>query len=116
MFLCPQCGEPVADDAHACPHCGSDAETGWNPDADYLSVELPEEDEPDTPSPKPGPSGAFIVLLLVVAPSEAALGQKSGCQPDMSTLNKAVRKSETVRFGTTSFQASGETLSVSYPE
>ena len=44
MFICPICGEPVDDDARACPHCGSDDETGWNPDADYLSVELPEEE------------------------------------------------------------------------
>ena len=45
MEQCPHCGEPIAEDATFCRHCGSDAETGWNPDADYYSMELPEEDE-----------------------------------------------------------------------
>jgi len=45
MDECPFCGEPIEDDATFCRHCGSDAETGWNPDSDYLSLELPEDDE-----------------------------------------------------------------------
>ncbi|MGH9363129.1 MAG: zinc ribbon domain-containing protein [Thermoanaerobaculia bacterium] len=42
---CPHCGEPIDEEATFCRHCGSDAETGWNPDAEYLSLELPEDDE-----------------------------------------------------------------------
>ena len=46
MFICPNCGEEIYNDsARVCPHCGSDHETGWNPDADYLSVELPEDED-----------------------------------------------------------------------
>ncbi len=41
---CPFCGEPIDSEAQVCPHCGSDAETGWNPDSDYESVEIPEDD------------------------------------------------------------------------
>jgi hypothetical protein len=43
MDECPHCGEPIDENAESCPHCGSDFETGWNPDADYLGLELPEE-------------------------------------------------------------------------
>lgn len=46
MFFCPNCYEAIDnDDAQVCPHCGSDAETGWKSDADDHSIELP-EDEP----------------------------------------------------------------------
>lgn len=68
MFPCPHCGEPVPGDAKACPHCGSDPETGWNPDAEYLSVDLPDEPDAGEPEEPPSkPSNAFSVLLLVVA-------------------------------------------------
>ena len=69
VFPCPHCGEPVPEDARSCPHCGSDAETGWDPDAEYDSIELPEEDG-DAEAPgaeRPGISGAFMALLMLVA-------------------------------------------------
>jgi hypothetical protein len=44
MEECPHCEEPLDEGAVSCPHCGSDSETGWNPDSEYYSVELPEED------------------------------------------------------------------------
>jgi hypothetical protein len=44
MDECPHCGEPLKEDAECCPYCGSDFETGWKPDVDYYSVELPEDD------------------------------------------------------------------------
>ena len=43
MDECPHCGEPIGENAESCPHCGSDFETGWNPDADYLGLDLPGE-------------------------------------------------------------------------
>jgi hypothetical protein len=45
MFDCPNCGEPLRENASFCRHCGSDPETGWNPDVDYYSLELPGDDE-----------------------------------------------------------------------
>jgi hypothetical protein len=45
---CPHCGEPLEEGADSCPRCGSDDETGWNPDSDYYGVELPEDDVPGT--------------------------------------------------------------------
>jgi len=33
-FRCPQCDGQVRVGAAACPHCGSDDETGWSEDAD----------------------------------------------------------------------------------
>jgi hypothetical protein len=51
MFYCPNCHESIADDnAQSCPHCGSDAETGWKPDVDYHSLELPEDEDFDLES------------------------------------------------------------------
>jgi hypothetical protein len=47
MDLCPHCGEPIEEDAPSCPHCGSDNETGWNPEAEYLSLDLPDDDDED---------------------------------------------------------------------
>lgn len=44
MDICPHCGEPIDEDARSCPHCGSDEETGWKPDADDYSFELPNDD------------------------------------------------------------------------
>jgi len=42
---CSHCGAPLPPHAVACRECGSDAETGWNRDVEYLSVELPEDSE-----------------------------------------------------------------------
>ncbi len=42
MNVCPHCGNELPSNASCCRACGSDAETGWNPDIDYHSVELPE--------------------------------------------------------------------------
>ncbi|MEM7232222.1 MAG: zinc ribbon domain-containing protein [Planctomycetota bacterium] len=69
-YECPNCGEPVDEDATVCPHCGSDEETGWNPDVEYYAVELPEDDDFDFSSagyPAHGQSRpvAGIVLLCV---------------------------------------------------
>lgn len=65
MFTCPNCGEPVRDDAPSCPHCGSDDETGWSSEADYPALDLP-QDEPDEARESGGVSNAFAGLLVVV--------------------------------------------------
>ncbi|HVR75672.1 MAG TPA: zinc ribbon domain-containing protein [Planctomycetota bacterium] len=44
MEECPHCGEPIEEYAESCAHCGSDFETGWKPDVDYFSVDLPEDE------------------------------------------------------------------------
>ncbi|MCA8959224.1 MAG: zinc ribbon domain-containing protein [Planctomycetes bacterium] len=68
MTPCPHCGEPVADDAVVCRHCGSDAETGWVDDVDYHSLELPDRDEePRRRSLRPsGGVGTKIILLVIL--------------------------------------------------
>jgi uncharacterized membrane protein YvbJ len=55
MYDCPHCGEPLEEDASSCPYCGSDSETGWKPDVDYYSLELPEDDEEDGAAPEVRP-------------------------------------------------------------
>lgn len=78
MFDCPNCGEPLEENASFCPHCGSDPETGWNPDVDYYSIELPEDDlleEPidhgddhrPVPSSLIGPVGIVLCFVLFVS-------------------------------------------------
>ncbi len=69
---CPFCGEPIDVDADFCPHCGSDAETGWNPDADYESLELPEDDEPAAEPPQPGPEEVRAQLSRMFGPALVA--------------------------------------------
>jgi zinc ribbon protein len=62
---CPYCGELIDAEATFCKHCGNDAETGWNPDSDYESVELPEEDEVEAPAgPAPRDGQASLRNLL----------------------------------------------------
>jgi hypothetical protein len=69
MDECPFCGEPIEPEAEFCRHCGSDAETGWNPDADYESLELPEDDEEE---PAPPPARTQVPLILGPAAVVAA--------------------------------------------
>jgi hypothetical protein len=40
---CPYCGETIKRSARACPHCGSDEQTGWS-DSSYLDgIDLGDE-------------------------------------------------------------------------
>lgn len=41
---CDHCGESIPQRSLACPHCGSDAQTGWadSEELEYQSVEIPE--------------------------------------------------------------------------
>lgn len=46
-FNCPNCGGEVPRKAKACPHCGSDENTGWS-DQTYLDgIDLPLSEEFD---------------------------------------------------------------------
>jgi hypothetical protein len=96
MFFCPNCGEEVPDDAGACPHCGSDAETGWSPDEDDAGAEFPtpedaaDADDADTedevrPPERRGVSNPFAffvaglgILGLIALGGFHALGSPYG--------------------------------------
>ena len=39
-WVCPFCQTEISTNAKACPHCGSDAETGWSEDT-YMDGILP---------------------------------------------------------------------------
>lgn len=40
-FDCPHCGAPVRRGARVCRECGSDAGTGWGPDAETGGLDAP---------------------------------------------------------------------------
>ncbi len=70
---CPVCGEFVPPRALACRGCGSCEKTGWNEDADYDGLDLPDEAFDDG-SRRPSANGrlmqrvwwiAALVMLLV---------------------------------------------------
>ena len=70
---CPVCGEFVPARALACRGCGSCEKTGWNDDADYDGLDLPEEafeEEPRKPQSESNVMSrvwwAVAVVLLVV--------------------------------------------------
>ena len=44
-MLCPHCHSEIKDDATFCPHCGSDADTGWKEGAEFTDLETPDYDE-----------------------------------------------------------------------
>ena len=46
-FPCPNCGETVRHRAKACPHCGSDADTGWSAEAETAGFGVDDFDEND---------------------------------------------------------------------
>jgi len=80
-FHCPNCGEAVRLGAKACPHCGSDEETGWRDEADgepglegdladdfnydeYLKREF---SDPHPANQLPGGRLAWVLLALALA-------------------------------------------------
>lgn len=42
---CPVCGDFVPKGLVSCPSCGSCAKSGWNEDADYDGLDLPDAPE-----------------------------------------------------------------------
>jgi hypothetical protein len=39
MTSCPQCGDAFPAGRPACPHCGSDAQTGWSEGTDHYAFD-----------------------------------------------------------------------------
>ena len=66
MDRCPHCGRALRPDAEACNYCGSDFETGWNPDAEYFGFELPSDDDTYTPRERGHASGGGLVWDTVI--------------------------------------------------
>ncbi len=60
MDRCPHCGKTLRPEAESCPYCGSDFETGWNPDADYYNLDLP-TDEEEFPPREQAPSTSGVL-------------------------------------------------------
>ena len=69
-FTCPNCHADVPINALACPECGSDRETGWSEEAQYVHL-LPDkgDEETDISRSMTGQkySMAAIALVVVVA-------------------------------------------------
>lgn len=72
-FTCPACGEEVPAGAKACPHCGSDDETGWS-DKTYLDgVELYDGDDyqdslrREFGGPAPKRSNMALIIAIIAA-------------------------------------------------
>ena len=66
---CPVCGNAVPKGAKACPGCGADERTGWNPDGTlYDGVDLPDsafEAEAKPPLPR-RPAFLWVVVAIIV--------------------------------------------------
>ena len=66
MDRCPHCGRALRPDAEACNYCGSDFETGWNPDAEYFGFELPSDDDTYSPRERAHNAGGGLVWDTVI--------------------------------------------------
>ena len=70
FFTCPNCGAAVAVGKKACRECGSDANTGWQDqaDIDYASVDLPDgyrdDDVRDELPPSRMPRWVVVTALV----------------------------------------------------
>jgi hypothetical protein len=65
---CPVCGENVPRGAAACPGCGADERTGWNPEATrYDGLDLPEDAFADENTGRAARREHGRLLWLVVA-------------------------------------------------
>ena len=91
-FICPNCGEPLDEDARVCPFCGSDDETGWRPDADDFAFELPDDDDPFGPEitepvhPRSWPGVLLVAFALAVFGAAAWSAYGWGALPPLLFL------------------------------
>jgi predicted RNA-binding Zn-ribbon protein involved in translation (DUF1610 family) len=70
-FDCPNCGAEVPGDAHVCPECGSDEETGWSEETMYDGVDFPDPYGDEEPQESSGRlwiiiTGAIVILLVLL--------------------------------------------------
>ena len=81
-MLCPHCHAELKDDATFCPHCGSDAETGWAEGAEFADEELPDYeeivenefgDDPNSPYKKKTNPAAVVAAIVVALAFIAAI-------------------------------------------
>ncbi|MFA6961611.1 MAG: zinc-ribbon domain-containing protein [Opitutaceae bacterium] len=62
---CANCGADIPRDARACPECGADERTGWRETSIYDGLDLPPDDEENSPSSPRRPVGIFWILIGV---------------------------------------------------
>lgn len=67
-FTCPNCHADVPINALACPECGSDRETGWSEEAQYVHL-LPDKGDGETDASRSmtGQKYSMAAIALVVA-------------------------------------------------
>ena len=74
-MLCPHCHSEIKDNATFCPHCGSDADTGWKEGAEFTDLETPDYDEilenefggnPDSPYAKKKKANPLAIAAAVI--------------------------------------------------
>ena len=67
-FTCPNCHADVPINALACPECGSDRETGWSEEAQYVHL-LPDKGDRETDASRfrTGQKYSMAAIALVVA-------------------------------------------------
>ena len=63
-FLCPICSGEVKRNAKACPHCGSDSETGWSDETVYDDIGLPDFEDVENEFEKPKSSSPIWVQVV----------------------------------------------------
>jgi hypothetical protein len=65
LFTCPICGTEVPIKARACPECGSDKETGWSEEAQYVHL-LPDRGESELSSSRNQPLFKFTIAAVAL--------------------------------------------------
>lgn len=80
LFVCPHCGADVPRTATACPECGSDDQTGWSDEAEYVHLLSYDEGETAVPhnpfswSRLAMTAVAIIVVVSLLLATTAQLG------------------------------------------
>jgi predicted nucleic acid-binding Zn ribbon protein len=71
---CAICGAEIPRNAHSCPECGADEQTGWREQSLYDGLDLPDDEMPESKPSRMSPTLfwkltciALIVLFVVLA-------------------------------------------------